>query len=167
MTGKSTALETERRIEAARLEILEAEDPEWIVPNLALKFGVKERMARNYVRAARKRIAAAAQFAAVDMLAEHIAVRRMLRKRSLEAGDTKTALASAIDEAKLFNLYPATKHEVMLDWREEAKKHGIQNPDAILQQVIDTAVARPDDAGGDDGDSETEGDGDEAAPENG
>jgi hypothetical protein len=53
----------------------------------------------------------------------------------------------------------------MLDWREEAKKHGIQNPDAILQQVIDTAVARPDDAGGDDGDSETEGDGDEAAPE--
>jgi hypothetical protein len=163
--GKSTALESERRIEVARLEILEAEDPSWIVPNLAVKFGVSERMARNYVRAARKRITDAARFVAGDMLAEHISVRRIIRKRSMEVGDHKTALASAIDEAKLFNLYPASRHEVMLDWRDEARKHGIQDPDRILQQVIDTAVAGLDDAGGDDGDSETEGDGDEAAPE--
>ena len=165
--AKSTELETERRIEVARIEILEAEDASWIVPNLSQKFGVTERQARNYVREARKRINTAAENIAGDMMAEHISIRRLIRKRSIEAGDHRTALAAAVDEAKLFDLYPASKHEVTLDWREEAKRHGIQNPDAILQQAISAALDGPDDAGSGDGDSQTEGDAPDPEAEDG
>ena len=49
------------------------------------------------------------------------------------------------------------------DWREEARKNGIQNPDALLQQVIASAVASGDDARGEPGDSATQGAGDQSA----
>jgi hypothetical protein len=58
------------------------------------------------------------------------------------------------------------EHEVTIrDWRDEARKNGIQNPERILQQAIAAGLERLDDAGGGAGDSEAEGDGDEAAPE--
>jgi hypothetical protein len=60
------------------------------------------------------------------------------------------------------------EHEVTIrDWRDEARKNGIQNPERILQQAIAAGLERLDDAGGDDGDIEAEGDGTEAPPENG
>lgn len=109
---KADKLETDKRIEAARILILRGEDGARICQNLSAAFNVTDRQARRYVAQAREQISAITQVEQAVMLAEHVSVRRHLRAEAIKAGDLRTALASAQDEAKLFDLYPAQKSEV-------------------------------------------------------
>lgn len=110
--SKSNRIETEKRVEAVRIALLQGQDSTRIVQNIAAATGVKERQAWNYIKAARARIEADVEPLKMAALGEHIAVRRLIRSEAIKAGDLRTALESAKDEAKLFDLYPAAKSEV-------------------------------------------------------
>jgi hypothetical protein len=68
------------------------------------------------------------------MLAEHMSVRRDIRRRAREAGDLRAEIAAAQDECKLFGLYPSEKVEIF-DWRKDAQAAGL-DPDALVKEFF-------------------------------
>lgn len=70
-----------------------------------------ERTLREYMARATERIVAAARESEVNALEKHIAMRRDLYARALEAGEHGTALSIMADLAKLTDLYPAPKKQ--------------------------------------------------------
>ena len=105
----------ETRVDAVRLLLLKGqEDTPSLVQGIANKFGVNTRQAYNYVAKAKKQIEEVGAIDHAYRLAEHIAIRRDIRRRARDAEDLRMELAAAQDEARLLNLYPGDKHSVQL-----------------------------------------------------
>ena len=75
-------------------------------------WGIGKRQIEKYITAANGLIAESLEKDRAKLLADHLARRRRLFSKANEAGDYRTALACAQDEAKLCDLYPATKTEL-------------------------------------------------------
>ncbi len=112
-TSRVDAHTAETRVDAVRVLLLKGhEDTPSLVQGIADKFGVNTRQAYNYVAKAKKQIAEVGAIDSAYRLAEHIAVRRDIRRRARDGNDLRMELAAAQDEAKLLGLYPADRHEV-------------------------------------------------------
>lgn len=109
--SKSTQHEYAKRVEMARLLIVMGETPENICRNMSAGLKVTERQARRYIADAKAEIQRELEPAKPYLLAEHVSIRRNLRKRAIDAGDLRAALAAMKDEAELLDLYPAKKTE--------------------------------------------------------
>ena len=86
---------------------------------------VKERQAYHYMAQARELIKAEFDATRPALLAEHVMHRRDLRERAGRAGDMRTELAAAQDEAKLMGLYAPVASKVTMSWQDEAKELGL------------------------------------------
>ena len=82
-----------------------------IVPNIAETWGIEHRQARNYVRAAWRRISAIAEQKRKTMLDDMIVRHDDLREKGYAGGDLRLVLDTDKEDAKLLGLYPAEKHE--------------------------------------------------------
>ena len=132
--SKADAIEYQKRIETVRRLILDGTENDVILRNIAEAWQVKPRMAQYYISRARAKNQAWIDFNTADMFAHHIAFRRYLREKAMMAGDLKTALQSAIDEAKMFGLYAPTKIDV--GWESKAKELGY-NPDQLSPALLE------------------------------
>lgn len=137
--AKSSAIEYQKRIETVRRLILSGMDSGPIVQNVTEMWGVSERQARKYMLVARQKNQAYHDFIEADMFAEHIAVRRDIRRRAQAAGDLKAELAAARDEAQLVGLYAPTKiapttPDGKETWQMIAEKHGL-DPEQVSEVV--------------------------------
>lgn len=100
---KADKLTKERRVEAVYRLILEGWTPEQIRSNTA-EWGLGPSQVRRYMREARQRFETVTALTRAELLAEHIAARRQMRR---EAKNTRDKLAVLKDEAELLGLYPA------------------------------------------------------------
>jgi len=82
-----------------------------ILPHITELWGVEVRQGRNYVRAARRRIAALHKHKLKYMAEEMFARHDDLRGRAYEDRDYRFILDVDKEDAKLLGLYPAEKHE--------------------------------------------------------
>lgn len=114
MGARATAAELELRIEAIRRAILEGRDYRAIVRFSAENWKITSRQVDDYIAAARKSIREATTAARDELVAEHIEIRRELRRRMIADDDYRGALTAAQDEAKLLDLYPAAKEKTEL-----------------------------------------------------
>jgi len=113
--NRADAHTAETRVDAVRVLLLKGhEDTPSLVQGIAERFGVNTRQAYNYVAKAKKQIENVGAIDRAYRLAEHIAVRRDIRRRARDAEDLRMELAAAQDEAKLLGLYPADKHSMEL-----------------------------------------------------
>lgn len=111
--NRADAHTAETRVDAVRVLLLKGhEDTPSLVQGIADRFGVNTRQAYNYVAKAKKQIGEVGAIDRAYRMAEHIAVRRDIRRRARDDGDLRMELAAAQDEAKLLGLYPADRHEV-------------------------------------------------------
>ena len=112
-TNRVDAHTVETRVDAVRVLLLKGqEDTPRLVQEIANQFGVNTRQAYNFVAKAKEQIKDVGAIDRAYRLAEHIAVRRDIRRRARNDGDLRMELAASQDEAKLLGLYPADKHEV-------------------------------------------------------
>lgn len=111
--NKVDSYTAEIRVDAVRLLLLKGqEDTPRLVQDIASKFGVNTRQAYNYIAKAKKQIENVGAIDRAYRFAEHIALRRDIRRRARDDGDLRMELAAAQDEAKLLGLYPAERQEI-------------------------------------------------------
>ena len=147
---KSTAIEFDKRVETVRQLALTGIQAKAIIRYGTEKWGIKPRMVERYIERAITLNQGLLKFSEAEMLAEHVAHRRDLRKRAQASGDFRAELATARDEAQLIGLYAAQKIEIH-DWREAAKAQGLTDADietateqaATLFEKIATGQASP------------------------
>jgi hypothetical protein len=141
--AKSTVVEYEKRVELVRQLLLSGAESHVIVRNVSENYGVTTRMVEKYIQIAKQRILVYSKekfpFIEAEMIAEHISLRRDIRRRAREAGDLKAELAAARDEAQLIGLYAPTKiapttPDGQSEWRIIAEKHGL-NPEKVSKAV--------------------------------
>lgn len=100
---------------------------------------VKERQIREYITRAKERIVAAGAENDADLLRHHMAKRRNLYARAVQAGDNRTALAILSDMARLQDLYPAAKekheHTGELKIRIEADDDFYNNAERLAENT--------------------------------
>jgi hypothetical protein len=148
--AKSTTIEYQKRVELVRQLLLSGAESHVILRNVSEKYDITPRMVDNYIRAAKQRIAiySKEKFPLIEgeMVAEHISLRRDMRRRAREAGDIRAELAAARDEAQLIGLYAPTKiapttpdgqHEWLIS--EIARERSITPDEA--RQLIDRLAA--------------------------
>ena len=121
---KVTKDEYKKRIMLVSRKIVEGENTTELAENISIQFSVTIRQAWNYIRDAKEQLVAISVDSKEALFAEHIAVRRSLRKRAAKAGDLRTELAVVQDEAKLFDLYSPERFAIE-DWRREVAEKGI------------------------------------------
>lgn len=115
---KATKLEQATRIETVRQLILSGHEHGRICQQVSEKWGISERNARRYLARAQDAILQVSMPAREYVMAEHLSVRRDIRRRAREAGDLRAELAAAVDEAKLFGLYPDANVR-LLTWQDK------------------------------------------------
>lgn len=116
---KATRLEQATRIETVRQLILSGVEHGRIVQQVSAQWKISERQGWNYMSKAQDKIIAILTPRHEYLLAEHLAVRRDIRRRAREAGDLAAELRASQDEAKLFGLYPADRLEIKHTWQTE------------------------------------------------
>jgi hypothetical protein len=110
------------------------------------QWDVSGRQIWNYIAAADRLVKERFDAKAAHLLARHLLQRRTLYAHAMGAGDFRTALAVLQDEAKLENLYPATKTEhhgagggpVTLNITELIVRQPVATLDHIREEVITT-----------------------------
>jgi len=105
---KADKLTKERRVEAVFRLILEGWTPQQIRANTA-EWGLGPAQIGRYMKEARRRFEEGSALSRAELLAEHIAARRQLRR---EAKGARDKLAVLKDEAELLGLYPAKRTEL-------------------------------------------------------
>ncbi len=105
---------TELRIEAVYRMILDGWTSAQILQNVTRQWDIKIRMAHTYLARALQRVREEAQQDHEQLLAEHLAARRQLRREAKQAKDLRLAADILRDEAKLLGLYPAERREIDL-----------------------------------------------------
>ena len=105
---KADKLTKERRVEAVYRLILDGWTQQQIYQNTA-EWGLSERQRYAYIAEARQRFEEGTALTRAELMAEHLAARRQLRR---EAKTVKDKLAVLKDEAELYGLYPAKSVEV-------------------------------------------------------
>jgi hypothetical protein len=103
--------ELRRRIELVRAKLLGGNTRRWVAKLVATEWGLKPSQCWQYVRKAEAEIREMADRDATFWVAEHIAIRRDIRRRANDSADLRTELSAAESEAKLLGLEPATKLE--------------------------------------------------------
>jgi len=154
--AKSSAIEYQKRVETVRRLILSGMDSAPIVQNVTEMWGVTERQARKYMMVARQKNQAYHDFIEAEMFAEHIAIRRDIRRRAQAAGDMKAELAAARDEAQLIGLYAPTKiapttpdgQSEWLSISQLAREMGVTESEAraLVEQTATRLAALPESA---------------------
>lgn len=109
---KTDKITFQTRVEVVRQMLVRGAASSRLAVDIAKQFSVGERQAWNYIAAARDIISADNEKNREYLHAEHIAVRRHIRTKALDAGELRTALEAAKDEARLYDLYPVSKSEV-------------------------------------------------------
>jgi hypothetical protein len=110
---KATKAEISQRVEEVlRIRLDGAQMHDILQYASEKKWGVGERQLWNYVAASDDRLTARMEKDGDKLLARHIAQRRTLYARAINAADYRTALAVAKDEAELQGLYPSGKLEL-------------------------------------------------------
>lgn len=105
---KADKLTHERRVEAVYRLILDGWTAQQIRHNTS-DWGLSSAQQNKYIRDARKRFEEGNALTRAELLAEHQAARRQLRR---EAKTVKDKLAVLKDEAELYGLYPARSVEL-------------------------------------------------------
>ena len=113
--AKANKLEYAQRVESVRQLILAGNDTPRVLQAVTEKWGVNNRQAWNYVRDARTNILAITKEARPYLVAEHLAIRRDIRRRAQKVGDLQAELLAAKDEAKLLGLYPTDEQTGLHD----------------------------------------------------
>jgi hypothetical protein len=108
---RATAKELRERVEIVRRKLVTGETRDAIRLLITAEWGLRSRQARWYLQKAEGEIRDAAQRSKDAWLAEHIAIRRDIRRRANHTGDLRAELAAAESEAKLLGLEPPTKLE--------------------------------------------------------
>lgn len=136
---QATVKELRERIELVRRELLTGKTRHTIQLLIIAEWGIKVRTARWYLRRAEAEIREAASRDKDAWLAEHIALRRDLRRRANAALDLRTELAAAESEAKLLGLEPPQelRHQIT------GKDDGPLISEIIIEHHILTAEADP------------------------
>jgi len=101
--------ELRRRIELVRTKLLAGNTRRWVAKLVTSEWGLKPSQAWAYVRKAEEEIQEIASRNADTWLAEHVAIRRDIRRRANDANDFRSELAAAESEAKLLGIEPPTK----------------------------------------------------------
>lgn len=98
-----------KRIDAVMQKLIDGDNRTAILEFARVQWNIERAQADNYIAEATKLIKAEAAKDREETFGEHIAYRRKLRKMAEGDKDWRAALASAQDEAKLLDLYPADK----------------------------------------------------------
>jgi GNAT superfamily N-acetyltransferase len=110
--GKAQVME---RVEIVRDMLLRGHRASAVVKFLTTKQGLGERQAWEYVKKAHQAMESAFQEANRTAMAEHLDVRRDLRKQGYAEHDYRLVLEVMRDEAKLLGLYPKVRIGVSID----------------------------------------------------
>lgn len=108
---RATAKEMRERIELVRRSLLSGKTRQTVRLLIAADWGLSPRQTRWYLARAEAEIKDAAARDKDAWLAEHIALRRDIRRRASDASDLRAELAAAESEAKLLGLEPPTRLE--------------------------------------------------------
>ena len=105
---KVDKLTKERRVEAVYRLILDGWTTEQIRNNTQ-EWGLSPTQVWRYMKEARRRFEEGTALTRAELLSEHIAARRQMRR---EARNVRDKLAVLKDEAELLGLYPPKRHEL-------------------------------------------------------
>jgi hypothetical protein len=108
---RCTDKELRERIEVVRRKLLTGETRKTVRVLITEEWGLKPTQAYWYLKEAEAEIQETAQRTKDVWLAEHIAIRREIRRKAAGALDLRVELAAADSEAKLLGLEQPTKHE--------------------------------------------------------
>ena len=111
MAKKADKITYEQRVTIILGLIARGVRSERIVQNVSETWDITGRQARNYVRAARRRIAALTAHKREHLLGEILVRRDDLREKAYSSGDHRLVLDLDKEDTKLLGLYPAEKHE--------------------------------------------------------
>ncbi|HEX3150148.1 MAG TPA: hypothetical protein VHR66_18870 [Gemmataceae bacterium] len=101
---RSTDKELIERTEIVRRKLLTGETRKAVRLMITEEWGLKPTQSYWYLKQAEKEIQEAAARSRDEWLAEHIAIRRDIRRRANDQSDPRTELAAAESEAKLLGL---------------------------------------------------------------
>lgn len=101
-----------KRIEEVKNWLLAGIPRSEIISAIEVAYKIANSRAYAYVKRAETEIWKIAELNREQWLAEHIAIRRRLRRRANESGDIEFELRCAEDEAKLLGLYAPIKQEI-------------------------------------------------------
>jgi hypothetical protein len=96
--------ELRRRIEQVRTQLLSGKSRRWVAKLVAQEWGLKPSQCWAYVRKAEAEIREIVERNADHWLAEHVAIRRDIRRRANDQTDLRMELAAAETEARLLGL---------------------------------------------------------------
>jgi hypothetical protein len=96
--------ELRRRIELVKSNLLSGKSRWWVAQLIASEWGLKPSQKFKYIRQAEAEIREVVDRNAKDWLAEHISIRRDIRRRANDQNDLRTELAASDSEAKLLGL---------------------------------------------------------------
>ena len=121
--------ELRRRIELVRSQLLSGKSRRWVAKLVATEWGLKPSQCWNYIRKAEREIREIVERNKEDWLAEHVALRRDIRRRANDGADLRMELAAAESEARLLGL---------LDGKCESAPAGGDDDDApvIVREVV-------------------------------
>lgn len=138
-------LTQEQRIaatETAKALVLRGVPRHSIVQNLAKNFGLKVRQCDNYLARARQQLSEAAAEAAPFAFGEAVGSLNMLLSKAVKNGDISNAVKIIQEKAKLYDLYPAQRHEH--SWKRELVglvNSGIATVDEVAAEFGDELAA--------------------------
>lgn len=96
--------ELRRRIELVKSSLLSGKSREWVSQLITTEWGLQPSQRCKYIRQAEAEIREVVEKNAQGWLAEHVAIRRDIRRRANDQADLKMELAAADSEAKLLGL---------------------------------------------------------------
>lgn len=120
-------------------------------------WGTTARQADRYIAEATQWIRDSAAKSREEQITEHIGRMDFIFRSAQATNDFTNAIKAAQDKAKLLALYPTERMRLdVYDWREEARKSGVDPDEALneLERIIASEMEKRNDGGGD---SEREG----------
>lgn len=108
-TRHATKHELRQRVDAVYLLMLRGVNSTQILQSITTEWSLSERQAYNYLHKAQERLEEEAKIFREHALAEHIALRRQLRRDAMDKDDSRFVLDVLKDEARLIGLYAPDK----------------------------------------------------------
>lgn len=141
----ATKDELAERVEIVLRMLLRGYRSPKIVQTVSKQWNVSGRQAYAYIRKAREELEKSRAARMPYIIAEHLEVRRDLRREAYERSDFDLALRSIQDEAKLLGLYPHKEAVTDLDqaiavlFQLAAERKGAPNsrPDSGIEPSLD------------------------------
>lgn len=154
---RPTAAEKEARISEVITHLLSGSRRIEVVQYAAKMWGISTRQSDKLIADATQWIKASTAKTRDEWIADHLSSMAFVYRAAESAGDHHAAIKARQEIAKLLGLYPTEKMRLdVYDWRDEARKAGI-NPDEALdefERIVASKMATGHDDGGN---SESEG----------